>query len=42
MVAARDSGRPSGVGGEVVLDGDVFEVVEEFPLGLVTTMSPVK
>ena len=30
MVAGRDSGRSSGVGAEVVFDGDVFEVVEEF------------
>jgi sorting nexin-29 len=30
MVAGRDKGRSSGFGAEVVIDGDVFEVVEEF------------
>lgn len=30
MVAGRDRCRSSGVGAEIVLDGDVFEVVEEF------------
>ncbi|XP_058840101.1 uncharacterized protein LOC131695584 [Topomyia yanbarensis] len=29
-VAGKERGRSSGVGSEVVLDGDVFEVVEEF------------
>lgn len=30
MVGVKNSGRPSGVGAEIVIDGDVFEEVEEF------------